>query len=128
MTSKKKKKHDDTDSNMEFQHDDSNTHRNELIDTDSIKPLNLADVINFFWRWRKVLMIACGLAALAAIVITMPFITKPKYQATHIFYPTKNNSISDGCYQMPVSDKRIHWNLVKKKRLKRPCKYCFRAI
>jgi hypothetical protein len=42
-----------------------------------------------------VLMIACGIAAITAIVVTMPFITKPKYQATHIFYPTKNNSISD---------------------------------
>jgi len=69
--------------------------RGELIAAENIKPLNLADVINFFWRWRKVLMIACGIAALTAIVVTMPFITKPKYQATHIFYPTKNNSISD---------------------------------
>ena len=40
-------------------------------------------------------MISCGIAAVIAIVVTMPFITKPKYQATHIFYPSKNNSISE---------------------------------
>jgi capsular polysaccharide biosynthesis protein len=40
-------------------------------------------------------MISCGIAAVFAIVVTMPFITKPKYQATHIFYPSKNNSISE---------------------------------
>ncbi|MBM3438959.1 MAG: hypothetical protein FJX91_07490 [Bacteroidetes bacterium] len=96
MTSKKKKKHDDVDSDLEFAHSDNHEGlRDELIAADSIKPLNLADVINFFWRWRKVLMVACGIAAVTAIVVTMPFITKPKYQATHIFYPTKNNSISD---------------------------------
>ncbi|MEK0439120.1 MAG: hypothetical protein RLZZ504_36, partial [Bacteroidota bacterium] len=106
MTSKKKKKHDDIDSDLELTHGenayDFEAHgnaqskaRGELIAAESIKPLNLADVINFFWRWRKVLMVACGIAALTAIVVTMPFITKPKYQATHIFYPTKNNSISD---------------------------------
>ena len=67
----------------------------DLIPSTSVKPLNLVDVINFFWRWRKVLIIACSIAALLAIVITMPAITKPKYKATHIFYPTKNNSISD---------------------------------
>lgn len=73
----------------------SKANNNELISTENIKPLNLADVINFFWRWRKVLMISCGIAAVFAIVVTMPFITKPKYQATHIFYPSKNNSISE---------------------------------
>jgi hypothetical protein len=30
-----------------------------------------------------------------AIVMTHPAITKPKYKAQHIFYPTKNNSISN---------------------------------
>ena len=73
----------------------SKANNNELISAENIKPLNLADVINFFWRWRKVLMISCGIAAVIAIVVTMPFITKPKYQATHIFYPSKNNSISE---------------------------------
>ncbi|MFM8995639.1 MAG: hypothetical protein ACKOI1_05270, partial [Bacteroidota bacterium] len=78
MTSKKKKKHDDMDSDLEFAHSDNHEGlREELIAADSIKPLNLADVINFFWRWRKVLMVACGIAAVTAIVVTMPFITKP---------------------------------------------------
>jgi len=70
-------------------------HNYDLIPATSVKPLTLVDVVNFFWKWRKVLIIACGIAAVMAIVITMPFITKPKYKATHIFYPSKNNSISD---------------------------------
>lgn len=66
-----------------------------LISEETIQPLNLIDVINFFWRWRTLLFISCSIAAALAFVVTLPFITKPKYQATHIFYPTKNNSISE---------------------------------
>lgn len=73
----------------------NNKNNNDLIAAEDIKPLNLSDVINFFWRWRKAFTICCGFAAAMAMVVTMPFITKPKYQATHIFYPSKNNSISD---------------------------------
>ena len=97
MTEKKKKKHENHDSEMEFSHHENTGRRDELIAAESIKPLNLADVINFFWRWRKVLMIACGIAALTAIVVTMPFITKPKYQATHIFYPPRTTQFLMRC-------------------------------
>lgn len=78
-------------------------HNYDLIPATSVKPLTLVDVVNFFWKWRKVLIIACGIAALMAIIITMPFITKPKYKATHIFYPSKNNSISDAL----LTDNRV---------------------
>lgn len=67
-----------------------------LIDpADVQKPLNLADVVNFFWRWRKVIIIVCIAAGLLSVLISSPLITKPKYKATHIFYPTTNNSISN---------------------------------
>lgn len=67
-----------------------------LIDAEALqKPLNLADVVNFFWRWRKTIALVCLLAGVMAVVITSPLITKPKYKATHIFYPTTNNSISN---------------------------------
>ena len=66
-----------------------------LIDESQVKPITLVSVVNFFWRWRKVFLISCAVAALIAIVVTHPAITKPKYKAQHIFYPTKNNSISN---------------------------------
>lgn len=67
-----------------------------LIDGEALqKPLNLADVVNFFWRWRKTIALVCLLAGVMAVVITSPLITKPKYKATHVFYPTTNNSISN---------------------------------
>jgi len=60
-----------------------------------IAPITLVSVINFFWKWRKVLLISCAIGAMISIVMTHPAITPPKYKATHIFYPTKNNSISN---------------------------------
>lgn len=73
---------------------DSNSKYN-LIQEDQVKPITLVGVVNFFWRWRKVFAISCGIAILATIILTHPAITKPKYKAQHIFYPTKNNSISN---------------------------------
>lgn len=67
-----------------------------LIDpADAQKPLNLADVVNFFWRWRKTIIVVCVVAGILSAIISSPLITKPKYKATHIFYPTTNNSISN---------------------------------
>lgn len=66
-----------------------------LINEQDVKPITLASIINFFWRWRKVFIISCVFAAIISIVVTHPSITKPKYKAQHIFYPTKNNSISN---------------------------------
>lgn len=66
-----------------------------LINENEVKPITLVSVVNFFWRWRKVFIISASIAAVMAIVMTLPAITKPKYKAQHIFYPTKNNSISN---------------------------------
>lgn len=66
-----------------------------LLNENEVKPVTLAGLINFFWRWRKVFMISGVCAILFSVILTMPFITKPKYLAVHIFYPTKNNSISN---------------------------------
>lgn len=66
-----------------------------LINENEVKPITLVSVVNFFWRWRKVFIISASIAAVMAIVMTHPAITKPKYKAQHIFYPTKNNSISN---------------------------------
>ncbi len=67
-----------------------------LLDEElTAKPIHLVDVVNFFWRWRKPLLIICVVSALGAVVISSPLITKPKYKAQHVFYPTTNNSISN---------------------------------
>ena len=66
-----------------------------LINENEVKPITLVSVMNFFWRWRKVFIISASIAAALAIILTHPAITKPKYKAQHIFYPTKNNSISN---------------------------------
>jgi uncharacterized protein involved in exopolysaccharide biosynthesis len=59
------------------------------------KPISLVDIINFFWRWRKVLLIVTLASILGAMLFSSPLIMKPKYKATHVFYPTTNNSISN---------------------------------
>ena len=67
-----------------------------LIQAEDVqKPIHFADVVNFFWRWRKVIFVVCLIAGLLSVLITSPLITKPKYKATHVFYPTTNNSISN---------------------------------
>jgi uncharacterized protein involved in exopolysaccharide biosynthesis len=69
---------------------------NKLLDEDlSTRPINLVDIINFFWRWRKTLLLVMLVAGLGAILFSSPLITKPKYKAEHVFYPTTNNSISN---------------------------------
>ncbi len=65
------------------------------MDTLASKPINLIDIVNFFWRWKKPLLIVCGIAILAAAIFSGPFFVKPKYKAVHVFYPTTNNSISN---------------------------------
>lgn len=73
-----------------------NTNSQNLLDESlSEKPINLIDVVNFFWRWRKALIIITAVSAIAAVIISSPLITKPKYKAEHVFYPTTNNSISN---------------------------------
>jgi uncharacterized protein involved in exopolysaccharide biosynthesis len=72
-----------------------NSSSNNLIDENEVKPITLVGVVNFFWRWRKVFLISALCAVIFSIVLTHPAITKPKYSARHIFYPTKNNSISN---------------------------------
>lgn len=74
---------------------DLNSNDQNLIDETEVKPITLVGVINFFWRWRKVFTIIAICAIVFSVVLTHPAITKPKYAARHIFYPTKNNSISN---------------------------------
>lgn len=74
---------------------DTSYQSDNLLNENEVKPITLVGVVNFFWRWRKVFIISVVIAAIISIIVTHPAITKPKYKALHIFYPTKNNSISN---------------------------------
>jgi len=75
--------------------DNLSSSENNLINESEVKPITLVGVVNFFWRWRKIFIISAICAIVFSVVLTHPAITKPKYSARHIFYPTKNNSISN---------------------------------
>ncbi|MCC7297399.1 MAG: hypothetical protein IT244_03625 [Bacteroidia bacterium] len=73
-----------------------NTNSPNLLDASlAEKPITLVDIVNFFWRWRLALLVVCLLAGIGAVIFSSPMFVKPKYKATHVFYPTTNNSISN---------------------------------
>jgi len=73
-----------------------NTNSQNLLDESlAEKPITLVDVVNFFWRWRLPLLVICLVAGVGAVIFSSPLFVKPKYKATHVFYPTTNNSISN---------------------------------
>ncbi|MCB0737799.1 MAG: hypothetical protein KDC92_09825 [Bacteroidetes bacterium] len=45
-------------------------------------------------RWRKPILIITALAAISAVVFSMPYFMPPKFKSTITFYPTSTNSIS----------------------------------
>ncbi len=69
------------------------------METREYRPLSALDVVDFFWRWRKWLIGVTLLSGLIGFVASMPIFMKPKYKATHVFYPTKNSSIADALLQ-----------------------------
>jgi uncharacterized protein involved in exopolysaccharide biosynthesis len=63
----------------------------------------LIDVFHFIIKWRKKLIIICSVSALLSIIISSPWIIKPKYKSTAVFYPSMNNSISSAL----LTDSRV---------------------
>jgi uncharacterized protein involved in exopolysaccharide biosynthesis len=56
--------------------------------------LTFEDLVAFFWRWRKKLILLSIVIVVLSSVFSSPFFIKPKYKSTVIFYPTTTNSIS----------------------------------
>lgn len=54
----------------------------------------LIDVFQFIIKWKKPLIIISGVSAILSILISSPWIIKPKFLSTAVFYPSTNNSIS----------------------------------
>ena len=69
------------------------------METREYRPLSALDVVDFFWRWRKWLIGVTLLSGLVGFVASLPVFMKPKYKATHVFYPSKNASIADALLQ-----------------------------
>ncbi len=63
----------------------------------------LIDVFHFVIKWRRKLIIICSVSAILSIIISSPYIIKPKYLSTAVFYPSTNNSISSAL----LTDSRV---------------------
>lgn len=56
---------------------------------------NFIDLLNTSKRWRKQLLYIGLGAILLSVIISSPWVIKPKYKAEVVFYPTTINSISN---------------------------------
>ncbi|MBC7383556.1 MAG: hypothetical protein H7296_11305 [Bacteroidia bacterium] len=63
----------------------------------------LIDVFQFITRWKKPLIIISGISAILSILISSPWIIKPKFLSTAVFYPSTNNSVSSAL----LTDSRV---------------------
>jgi len=58
----------------------------------------LIDVINFLLRWRKPLLYISAASAVISVIVSSPWIIRPMFKSTAIFYPSTNNSISSALF------------------------------
>jgi capsular polysaccharide biosynthesis protein len=56
--------------------------------------LNLLELIRLILRWKKPIMILCGTAIVASVIISDPHIIKPKFKSTTIFFAASPNMTS----------------------------------
>jgi capsular polysaccharide biosynthesis protein len=61
-----------------------------------MEQFNLISFFKLIWKWRKPVLIVCGVGLLGSIVITDPHIMPPYYQSGSIFYPLNPNMTSSG--------------------------------
>ncbi len=56
--------------------------------------LNLLELIRLMLRWKKPIIILCGLAIVASVIISDPHIIKPKFKSTTVFFAASPNMTS----------------------------------
>src|SRR5690349_21286981 len=61
-----------------------------------MEQFNLLAFFKILWKWRKSVLIICGIAIAGSIVITDPHILPPYYESKSIFYPLNPNMTSSG--------------------------------
>jgi len=60
----------------------------------------------FLFKWKKPLLIVCGLTLIASVIFSGESFIKPKYKSTVIFFPTATNSVSKALLDEAVSEKQ----------------------
>lgn len=60
----------------------------------------------FLFKWKKPLLIVCGLASIVSIIFSGESFIKPKYKSSVIFFPTATNSVSKALLDEVVSEKQ----------------------
>lgn len=60
----------------------------------SLSPEKDIALVAFLFGWRKTILLVGLIAALIALIITLPFITKPLYRSSVILYPAASNAVS----------------------------------
>jgi capsular polysaccharide biosynthesis protein len=61
-----------------------------------MEQFNLISFFKLIWKWRKPVMIVCGIGIAGSIVISDPRIMPPYFQSSSIFYPLNPNMTSSG--------------------------------
>lgn len=54
----------------------------------------MVDLLKIMIKWRKPILLSCGIAILGSSIITLPFLMPPYYESVSVFYPS-NPSLSD---------------------------------
>lgn len=62
-------------------------------------------ILKHILKWRKPILIISAIAAVAAVVISMPYFMTPKFKSTTIFYPASSGSVGKGLFSKDVGQK-----------------------
>ena len=61
-----------------------------------MEQFNLVEFFRIIWKWRKHILIVCGVAVLGSIVISDPRIMPPYFESSSTLYPLNPNITSSG--------------------------------
>ncbi len=61
-----------------------------------MEQFNLLTFFKTIWKWRKPVLIVCGIAIVGSVVITDPHIMRPYFEANSSFYPLNPQMTSSG--------------------------------
>ena len=68
--------------------------------------LETTSLLLFVFKWKKPLLISCGVALLVSIVFSGENFIRPRFKSTVIFFPTSTNSVSKALLDESGSDKQ----------------------
>lgn len=62
-------------------------------------------ILKHILKWRKPILIISAVAAIAAVVFSMPYFMTPKFKSTTVFYPASSGSVGKGLFSKDVGQK-----------------------